>query len=425
MNILVIGSGGREHAIIWKLKQSRNVEKIYCTIGNAGINSICEPVNIKPENIEELLQFVKNNNIDFIVDGPEVPLSLGIVDKFISQGFKIFGPAKNAAMLETSKTFAKDFMKRYNIPSAEYYKFNSDEREAALKYLHSTKYPLVIKADGLAAGKGVIICENENDAIEAVKNIFEDKVFGNAGNSIVVEEFLTGQEASVFAICDGENYIVLPPAQDHKKIGDGETGKNTGGMGSFAPADKIVTDDVMQKVKSRIIEPVLKNMKLEGNEFKGCLYCGLMIDKNNDPYVIEFNTRFGDPETQVVLPKIKSDFLELLLASADGKIKEYRLETDNNYYCSVVLASEGYPDKYETGKVISGTENINNDCIVFHAGTKSDNGKVLSSGGRVINVVGISSSGLKEAIENAYVNADKINFENKYYRKDIGQKGLN
>jgi phosphoribosylamine--glycine ligase len=425
MNILVIGSGGREHAIIWKLKQSKNTEKIYCTIGNAGINKIAEPVNIKPESTEELISFVKNNNIDFTVVGPEVPLSLGIVDKFISEGLKIFGPAKNAAMLETSKTFAKDFMKKNNIPSAEYYKFTSDEYDAALKYLHTAKYPLVIKADGLAAGKGVIICENESDAQTAVKDIFGDKVFGNAGNSIVIEEFLTGQEASVFAICDGENYVVLPPAQDHKKIGEGETGKNTGGMGSFAPADKIVTDDVKQKIKSRIIEPVLKNMKKDGNEFKGCLYCGLMIDKNDNPYVIEFNTRFGDPETQVVLPKIKSDFLELLLASADGNIKEYKLETDDKYYCSVVLASKGYPDKYETGKEITGEDKVDNNCIIFHAGTKNENGKVLSSGGRVINVVGISSSGLKEAIENAYINADKINFENKYCRKDIGQKGLN
>jgi phosphoribosylamine--glycine ligase len=425
MNILVIGNGGREHAVIRQLRQSGYVDKVYCTIGNAGINQIAEPVNIKPENTEELIRFVKDNNIHFTVVGPEVPLSLGIVDKFISQGFKVFGPAKNAAMLETSKTFAKDFMKRHNIPTAEYYKFSSDDRESALKYLHNAKYPLVIKADGLAAGKGVIICENDTDASEAVKNIFEDKVFGNAGNSIVVEEFLTGQEASVFAICDGENYVVLPPAQDHKKIGDGETGKNTGGMGCFAPADKIVTDEVMKKVKSMVIEPVLKNMKLESNEFKGCLYCGLMIDKNNDPYVIEFNTRFGDPETQVVLPKIKSDFTELLLASAEGTLKEYKLETDNKYYCSVVLASKGYPDKYETGKEISGLENIGNNCIVFHAGTKSENGKVISSGGRVINVVGISSSSLKDAIKNAYNNVDKINFENKYYRTDIGQKGMN
>ncbi len=424
MNILVIGNGGREHAVIRQLKQSGKVDKLYCTIGNAGINQIAEPVNIKPENIDEILKFVKDNNIQFTVVGPEVPLSLGIVDKFISQGLEVFGPAKNAAMLETSKTFAKDFMKSHNIPTAEYIKFSSDEKDTALKYLHNAKYPLVIKADGLAAGKGVIICGNETDANEAVKNIFEDKVFGSAGSSIVVEEFLTGQEASVFAICDGENYVVLPPAQDHKKIGEGETGKNTGGMGSFAPADKIVNEEVMQKVKNRIVEPVLKNMKLEGNEFKGCLYCGLMIDKNNDPYVIEFNTRFGDPETQVVLPKIKSDFAELLLASAEGSLSEYKLETDNNYYCSVVLASNGYPDKYETGKEISGLENIDNNCIIFHAGTKSEKGKVISSGGRVINVVGISSSGLKDAIKNAYDNVEKINFENKYYRKDIGQKGM-
>lgn len=424
MNILVIGNGGREHAIIWKLKQSPLAGKIYCTIGNAGICSIAECVNIKPEDIEGLIKFAKENNIEFTVVGPEVPLSLGIVDRFVSEGLKVFGPTKNAAMLESSKTFAKDFMQKYNIPTAAYRKFSSENKVLALEYLNSIKYPVVIKADGLAAGKGVIIAENKQRAENAIHEIFDDKIFGSAGNSIIVEEFLIGSEASVFALCDGTDYVVLPPAQDHKKIFDGEKGKNTGGMGSFAPADKIVTDDVMKKVRIRIIEPVLENMKKEGSEFKGCLYCGLMIDKNNDPYIIEFNVRFGDPETQVVLPKIESDFLEMLLASSEGRIKEYKLNLNNNYYCSVVLASKGYPDKYDSGKEINGLDNVNDECIVFHAGTKCSDGKVLSSGGRVLNVVGISENNLKEAIVNAYNNISFINFENKYFRTDIAKKGL-
>ncbi|RPI18571.1 MAG: phosphoribosylamine--glycine ligase [Ignavibacteriae bacterium] len=424
MNILVIGNGGREHAIIWKLKQSPRVDKIYCTIGNAGICSIAECINIKPEDITGLINFAKANKIDFTVVGPEVPLAMGVVDKFISEGLKVFGPAKNAAMLETSKTFAKEFMQRYNIPSAQFRKFNLEQKNEAAEYLSAIKYPVVIKADGLAAGKGVIISEDKHSAEKAIKEIFEDKIFGNAGNSIVIEDFLTGSEASVFAICDGTDYLVLPPAQDHKKILNGEKGKNTGGMGSFAPADKIVTDDVMKKIRERVIEPVLDNMKKEGNEFKGCLYCGLMINENNDPFVIEFNTRLGDPETQVVLPKIESDFLEMLLASAEGNIKNYNLKINNNYYCSVVLASNGYPDKYESGKEITGLDNINDNCIIFHAGTKCENGKILSSGGRVLNVVGVSNNNLKYAIDNAYSNLALINFENKYYRTDIAQKGL-
>jgi phosphoribosylamine---glycine ligase len=424
MNILVIGNGGREHAIIWKLKQSPRTGKIYCTIGNAGICSVAECIDIKPEDIEDLITFVKENNIGFTVVGPEVPLSLGIVDRFDSEGLKVFGPSKNAAMLESSKTFAKDFMQRYNIPTAGFKKFGFEQKHKAIEYLNSVKYPVVIKADGLAAGKGVIIAEEKQSAEKTIHEIFDDKIFGNAGNSIVIEDFLTGSEASVFAICDGTGYLILPPAQDHKKILEGEKGKNTGGMGSFAPADKIVTDYVMIKVRERIIEPVLENMKKEGNEFKGCLYCGLMIDKNNDPYVIEFNVRFGDPETQVVIPKIESDYLEMLLSSAEGNIKDYKLSLNNNYYCSVVLASKGYPDKYESKKEITGLDDVGDNCIIFHAGTKCDNGKVLSYGGRVLNVVGVSKNNLKEAIDNAYTNVALINFENKYYRTDIAQKGL-
>ncbi len=425
MKILVIGNGGREHAIIWKLNQSPKVNKIYCTIGNAGIDEIAEPVNIKADDTASLVKFAKDNNVDFTVVGPEIPLSLGIVDEFKKEGFKIFGPSRYAAQLESSKVFAKDFMKRHSIPTAHFGKFTSGEKAEALAYLADSKYPVVIKADGLAAGKGVVICENENLAKETIKEFFDNKIFGSAGENAVIEDFLTGQEASVFAISDGSDYVVLPPAQDHKKILDGEKGKNTGGMGSFAPASKIVTDEVLDKVKSRIIEPVLTRIKEEGYEFKGCLYCGLMIDHLVDPYVIEFNVRFGDPETQVVLPLIESDFLDLLIASAEGNINNYKLKTINSYYCSVVLASNGYPDKYDTGKEISGLAAITENCIVFHSGTKKmPDGRVVTAGGRVLNVVGYSDENLKEAIDTAYLNVNLINFENKYFRTDIGQKGL-
>lgn len=425
MNILVIGNGGREHALIWKLKQSSKVDRIYCTIGNAGINKIAEPINIKPDDISMLVNFAQDKRIGLTVVGPEVPLSLGIADEFLSKGLKIFGPTKQAAMLETSKIFAKEFMKRQNIPTAKFEKFNVAEKMKAIDYLVSVNYPAVIKADGLAAGKGVIICRDKKEAEQTVHDIFDTKIFGSSGDNIVIEEFLTGCEASVFAISDGENYVVLPPAQDHKKILDGEQGKNTGGMGSFAPAEKIVTKEIMDKVKKRIIEPVLKYMKDEGHEFKGCLYCGLMIDNNRDAYVVEFNVRFGDPESQVVLPLIESDLLDMLLFSSDGRLKDYELKTKNEYYCSVVLASKGYPDKYETGKIIKGLNKVDKNCIVFHAGTKlSESDEVLSSGGRVLNVSGKSANSLQEAIDNAYKNIDRIDFENKYYRKDIGKKGL-
>jgi phosphoribosylamine--glycine ligase len=424
MKILVIGNGGREHTIVWKLKQSPKVSKIYCTIGNAGINKIAEAIDIKADDIDSPVKFAKEKGIDFTVIGPEVPLSLGVVDRFESEGLKIFGPNQYAAQLETSKVFAKEFMQKHNIPTARFEKFSSGEKEIALGFLAASNFPVVIKADGLAAGKGVIICEDGDSALKTVTDFFDNKVFGSAGENIVIEEFLRGQEASVFAVCDGKDYVVLPPAQDHKKILDGEKGKNTGGMGSFAPAKKIVSEETLVKVKAKIIKPVLDNMKKEGHEFKGCLYCGLMIDDSGNPSVVEFNVRFGDPEAQVVLPLVESDFLDLLIASAGGKIKDYELKTGNDFYCCVVLASGGYPDKYEKGKEITGLENITDDCIVFHAGTKASDGKVLTSGGRVLNVAGKSSKSLKEAIDTAYKNADIINFENKYFRKDIGKKGL-
>lgn len=423
MRVLVIGSGGREHAIVWKLKQSPKVTEIFCAPGNGGINQIAQEVKIKADDVSGLLNFVKDNAIDFTIVGPEIALEAGIVDEFNVNGLKIFGPQKSAARLEHSKIFAKEFMKRYGIPTAAFETFNSTEKDKCIEYLGSCKYPVVIKADGLAAGKGVVIASNNTEAVATINEFFGDKIFGTAGENIVIEEFLTGNEASIFAICDGTDYIVLPAAQDHKKIGEAETGKNTGGMGSFAPANKIVTDEILTKVVQRVIEPVLKNMKAEGNEFKGVLYCGLMINENGEPYVIEFNTRFGDPETQVVLPLINSDLLEMFIASADGTMKNYKLESSSDFYCCVVLASSGYPDKYDSGKEITGLDKITNDCLVFHAGTRLNDGKILSNGGRVLNVVG-KAGDLRSAINTSYQNAEIINFENKIYRKDIGQKGL-
>ena len=425
MKVLVIGSGGREHAIVWKLNQGKNAGKIYCAPGNAGINKIAEPVNIKQDDIGGLIKFVKDNKIGFTVVGPEAPLAIGIVDEFEKEGLKIFGTSKSAARLENSKVFAKDFMKRHGIPTAQYVTFSAAEKSKAVEHLKSSKYPVVIKADGLAAGKGVVISENFEQASEQINEFFENKIFGAAGEHIVIEEYLTGVEASVFAICDGENYIVLPPAQDHKKIGNGETGKNTGGMGTYAPANKIVTNEVLERVKKRIIEPVLKYMKSEGSKFKGVLYSGIMIDSSGNPFVIEFNTRFGDPETQVVLPLVKSDLLEMFISASEGTLNNYKLEIYSKHYACVVMASKGYPDKYETGKEISGLDSIGNDGIVFHAGTKeSADGKILSGGGRVLNVVGFSDADLSSAIDAAYRNVKKIKFENEYYRTDIGSKGL-
>jgi len=424
MKVLVIGSGGREHAIVWKLMQSKKLTRLYAAPGNPGILTLAECVNIKSDDVRGLLHFAKENNIDLTVVGPEIPLGYGIVDEFKSAGLKIFGPSKLAAKLETSKIFAKDFMFRNHIPTAKYRTFSTDTKTEAKQYLESIGYPVVIKADGLAAGKGVLICNDKQQAFTAIGELFENKIFGSAGENIVVEEFLEGIEASVFAICDSENYVLLPAAQDHKKIGDGETGKNTGGMGSFAPASKIVNDELLDKVMQRVIEPVLHGMSTEGYPYAGVLYCGLMIDKQNDPYVIEFNVRFGDPETQVVLPLLKSDLLDLLLASSTQSLGGYETEAYDRYYTCVVLASGGYPDNYESGKQISGYDGLSENCLLFHAGTKLENGRLVTNGGRVLNVVGYSDISLQESIDIAYKNAAIVQFENKYYRTDIGQKGI-
>jgi phosphoribosylamine---glycine ligase len=429
MNILIVGNGGREHTIAWKICNSESFKesksKLFCTIGNPGINNIAESIDIKPDDIDSLLKFALGNKIDFTVVGPEIPLSLGITDAFTENGLKVFGPTKLASEIETSKVFSKDFMSRNNIPTAKYKVFNENNFNDVTDYISSVNFPVVIKADGLAAGKGVYIAKDIPDSMSFINDIYNNQIFGNSGLRFVIEEYLTGFEVSVFVITDGTNFKILPFAQDYKKIGENDTGKNTGGMGSFAPADFLVNDSTFSKIRERVIIPSLQSMKAEGREFKGCLYCGLMIVKENEdynPYVIEFNCRFGDPETQSVLPLIKSDFLQLLISSCDKSISDYNLEINDLYSVCVVAASGGYPEKHKTGFKITGLENTDRDCFVFHSGTKHSGKKTVTNGGRVLSVVGISNKSFSEARDAAFKNMEKINFDDIYYRKDIGRK---
>jgi phosphoribosylamine---glycine ligase len=431
MKILLIGNGGREHSIALKIFESKSFidseSVLYCTLGNPGIDKIAHPVNIKPIDISALLNFALQEKIDLTVVGPEIPLSLGITNEFENNGLSVFGPVKSAAEIETSKIFAKDFMKRNGIPSARYKSFTSDNIGEVEGFIKAINFPVVIKADGLAAGKGVCIAETPADAGSFISALTSEKIFGESGSSFIIEEYLEGFELSIFAITDGKDYVLLPAAQDHKRIGEGDTGKNTGGMGSYAPADALIDDVTFRKIKEKIIEPALSGMSDAGRKYKGCLYCGLMIcgNKGNfEPYVIEFNCRFGDPETQAVLPLIKSDFLELLLASANGSIKNYKLELNDLFSGCVVAASKGYPDKYETGKIISGLNNLSDNVNVIHSGTaySEDKKNVITSGGRVISVVGFSNNSLASAFENSYKGLESINFDNIYFRKDIGRK---
>lgn len=430
MKVLLIGNGGRENAIAWKIFNSdsfRNTDsRLFVTQGNPGMEKYSESVDIAPDNIEGLIEFSVREKIELIVVGPEKPLSLGIADEFEKKGFKVFGPRKNAAEIESSKIFAKELMLRYNIPTASFREFSRERIDEAKKFLNECEFPLVFKADGLASGKGVMIAENKTEGEEILKDFYEGNSLNEAAFNFIMEEFIEGEEVSVFAICDGTNFIVLPYSQDHKKISEGEKGKNTGGMGAVAPVKKFMTEDMNEKIISKIITPVLNALKKEGREYKGCLYCGLMI-KDNEPYVIEFNCRFGDPETQAVLPLIKSDFLEMLYSASTKNLKKYVPEVNDLNTCCVVLASGGYPDKFETGKKISGTEEINDNCLLFHSGTKSgkDKEELVTAGGRVLSVVGISDKSPEDAIKEAYENVDKISFENKYFRKDIGFRIVN
>jgi phosphoribosylamine---glycine ligase len=424
INVLVIGSGGREHALAYKISQSNQLNKFFIAPGNPGTKSLGENVDLNSDNHNEIVEFCKQENIGLVVIGPEKPLVDGLSDILIKNNFKVFGPDKNAAAIEGQKSFAKQLMKKYNIPSSEFVEFTSGQVSSAEEYLKNSYYPVVIKADGLAAGKGVIICNNFEEAQAALKEMCIDKIFGRAGEKIVIEQFLEGEEASIFAITDGDKFVCLPPAQDHKRIGDNDTGKNTGGMGAYSPAP-VITDELLERVKNEIISPTLKALKNENSKFIGCLYCGLMITKDG-PKVIEFNCRFGDPETQAVLPLLEGDFLQLLYSAASGNLDMNSVHYSGGASVCVVAASKGYPGKYEKGFEIKGLNEIDNrEIIVFHAGTKEENGRVLTNGGRVLGITSvIKSNNLKLAKQRSYEHIIKINFNGMYYRKDISDKAF-
>jgi len=421
MNILIVGSGGREHVLAWKIKQSSLVENMYCAPGSGGIAELAECVDIGANDIESLLQFAKEKKIDLTVVGPEAPLVDGIVDAFEKKGLKIFGPTRKAAQLEGSKVFAKEFMRDCNIPTANFQKF--DNIKQAENFFKQTTFPIVVKADGLAAGKGVIICENLSEAQKAVDDIMVQGIFKEAGRQIVIEERLEGEEVSILAISDGENYCLLDSSQDHKRIFDDDVGPNTGGMGAYSPAP-ILTEKLRKTIEMRVIEPVIRGMKKSGIPFKGVLYAGLMITSEG-PMVLEFNVRFGDPEAQAVLPRMQGDIVELMLASCEGRLKTIKLGWDKRSCVCVVISSGGYPGEYETGKVISGLEEAAKveDTVIFHAGTKKEDEKFITSGGRVLGVTGFGN-GIEKAIEQAYKAVDKIKFERCFFRRDIGAKAF-
>jgi len=413
MNILVIGSGGREHAIVWKLSKSSKMKKIYCIPGSGAISKIAECVNINILDFEKISDFVLKNNIDLTIVGPELPLSEGIVDYFENKKLKVFGPDKRAAQLESSKVFAKTFMNKYNIPTASFEIF--DNYEDALKYLDSNR-SAVIKADGLAAGKGVYVCDNIEESKDAIKKIMVDKIFSEAGKKVIIEEKLTGVEASLLAFCDGRNILPLIPAQDHKRIFDNDKGPNTGGMGAFAPVNIVDKKD-----SDKIFNCFLEGINKEKLNYKGIIYVGVMLTEKG-PKILEFNVRFGDPETQAILPLLKTDLVDLFLATVDRELDKCKIEWHQGYCVSVVLSSGGYPGKYETGKEIFGLDEVK-DAVVFHAGTKLENNRFVTSGGRVLNVSAIDTT-LKSSIAKVYENVTKIKFEGMHYRKDIAIKGL-
>ncbi len=420
MNILVIGNGGREHALTWKIAQSPLVEKIYCAPGNAGTSKLAENIPIAVTDIEDLLSFASDKRIDLTVVGPEDPLVNGIVDEFEALGHKIFGPGKTAARLEGSKVFAKNLMHKYNIPTAQYEVF--DKPSGAYQYIDNiSNFPVVLKASGLAAGKGVLICSTRAEAVSGIKKLMEDKVFGAAAAQIVIEEYLEGDELSLFAICDGENYVLLSSSQDHKKVLDGDKGKNTGGMGAYAPAP-LATPDLIEKVRRIIIEPTLSAIAAEATPYKGVLYFGLMVDRDRIN-VLEYNCRFGDPETEVVLPLLKNDLVPILLASAEGNLSGVKVDVHKKWAIDVVLASGGYPDAYEKGKIIQGLDRVSDDIMVFHAGTQLKENKVVTSGGRVLNVVALGDD-FNQVKDHLYKQIQKIYFDRIYYRKDIGYRAM-
>ncbi|EQF64485.1 phosphoribosylamine--glycine ligase [Clostridioides difficile CD200] len=416
MKILVVGGGGREHAICWKLSKEKNVEKIYCAPGNAGIANVAECVNIGDTNIEELLKFAKENEIGLTIVGPEVPLVMGIVDEFEKEGLRVFGPNKKCAQLEGSKAFSKEFMIKHNIPTAKYKEYTN--LEEAISEIDSFGYPVVIKADGLAAGKGVVIPENREDAIATLKEMMSDKKFGAAGDKIVIEEFLKGIETSILAFVDNDTIVPMASAKDHKKVNNYEQGPNTGGMGTFSPSE-IYTEELANKVKETVLEKTLEGFKKDGLNFKGILFVGLMITEDGEK-VLEYNVRFGDPETQSVLFRLETDLHEIMEAILDNKLKDIEINYSDDEAVCVMLTSGGDPDSYEKGKIITGLENLDDDIVVFHSGTKMFDGNLVTNGGRVIGITAKSTT-VKDAAEKVYENIKKINFEGMHYRTDIGR----
>ncbi|MFZ2330389.1 MAG: phosphoribosylamine--glycine ligase [Atribacterota bacterium] len=421
MNILVIGSGGREHTIVWKLAQSSLVDKIYCAPGNAGIAELAECLEVESDNLSGFLEIARHNSIDCTIVGPEVPLSLGIVDLFEDNGYPIFGPHRKAAEIESSKVFAKQIMNKYHIPTARSQDF--EDYYEALSYLEKQSFPLVIKADGLAAGKGVIITKDRFEAELALGKIMKERKFGEAGRRVLIEEFLSGEEVSMLVFSDGRNILPMITSQDHKQIGDNDEGLNTGGMGAYSPVP-FFSEKEREFVLTRIFQPVISGLEGEGRPFKGVLYAGLIITKEG-PKVLEFNARFGDPETQVILPGLETDLMEIIQATIDGSLQRIELSWKKQSTVCVVMASQGYPGVYEQGKTITGLGELRDsgDIMIFHSGTQKKNNQIVSAGGRVLGVTAWADS-LKEAIDKAYQGIEKIHFENSYYRKDIGKKGL-
>lgn len=421
MRTLVIGSGGREHALVWKLAQSKDIDKVYCAPANGGISKIAECADIKAEDIDGLLDFALRQKIDLTVVGPESPLAKGIVDKFNAKGIRIFGPTKAAAQIESSKVFMKSLMKKYNIPTANFETFINSA--SAKDYINGLRRKFVVKADGLAAGKGVVVCATKEEGISAINAIMEKKIFKDAGNKVIIEECLEGEEASIIVVTDGEDAAPLASAQDHKRVYDGDNGPNTGGMGAYSPAP-VVSDEALAKIMRDIIDPTIEAMLKEGIQYKGVLYAGLMLTASG-PKVLEFNCRFGDPETQAILPRLKSDLVDLIDASIDDEIDLVSLEWDARPCVSVVVASGGYPGEYKTGFEIDGLEGLEKlkDVCVFHAGTKKEGDKFVTSGGRVLNVTALGYD-IKDAIDRCYNAVNLIEFEGMHFRRDIGYRAL-
>jgi phosphoribosylamine--glycine ligase len=419
MKVLVIGSGGREHALVWKILKSPKVKKVYCAPGNGGIGQVTECVDIDVVDLKSLVNFARKKRIDLTVVGPELPLTLGIVDRFQEAGLTIFGPDKKAAEIEGSKGFAKDLMKKYKVPTAQYDIFTM--AEDAVQAIHKMKPPLVLKADGLAAGKGVLICQNRNEAFEGVDQIMQEKRFGDAGNRLIIEEFLRGEEASILAVTDGNDLVVLPHSQDHKAVFEGDRGPNTGGMGAYSPTPAI-TDDMIKTIRDKILIPTIRGMKQEGRTYRGVLYVGLMMTSGG-PKVLEYNCRFGDPETQAVLPLVKSDLVDLMMAAIEGNIGKTNVEIQNETAVCVVMASGGYPGSYEKGKVINGLDRVNKGITVFHAGTKKKGKQLVTSGGRVLGVTALGDT-IQNAVEHVYRAVGQITFDGAYYRRDIAHRAL-